>query len=132
VSGDAGYNPGRTGIGRKSCACAEDTVECWDVECTLCFHGTSAAAPMVSAVAALVLSVRPDLQAGEVRAILEETARRIPAPESPPYGDDPSGRPRSRAVGFGCVSAADAVRAASRHADLGRRTPYVPPSAGSR
>jgi len=41
--------------------------------------GTSNAAPVVSGVAALVLSVRPELGARELKRILMESARRLPA-----------------------------------------------------
>jgi len=47
-------------------------------ELTTTFGGTSAAAPVVSGVAAWLLSVRPDLSAAEVRAILVDTAAPSP------------------------------------------------------
>ena len=41
--------------------------------------GTSAAAPQVAAAAALLLSLDPDLTAGEIKQILSDTARPGPA-----------------------------------------------------
>ena len=42
------------------------------------FGGTSSAAPIVSGVAAWILSVKPELTAAEVRALLRSTARQDP------------------------------------------------------
>lgn len=64
------------------------------------FSGTSMASPHVAGVAALVLSVRSDLDPERVRAILRESARDL----------GPSGR--DDAYGDGLVNAAAAVRAA--------------------
>lgn len=44
--------------------------------------GTSMAAPLVSAAAALLLSLQPSLTSGQVEAILEETARNIGLPNT--------------------------------------------------
>lgn len=41
------------------------------------FSGTSAAAPQVAGIAALMLSVNPNLTPAEIRAILEDTARDV-------------------------------------------------------
>ena len=43
--------------------------------------GTSNSAPVVTGVAALVFSVRPDLSGEQVKQILLESARRLPALE---------------------------------------------------
>lgn len=70
------------------------------------FGGTSAAAPVVSGVAALILSVKPSLDRDEVREILQTTAEKIGT------GYDSTGR--SDKFGYGRVNAAAAVEAAKR------------------
>ena len=68
------------------------------------FNGTSSATPLVAAAAALVLSVRPDLEEAEVRRILVHTADHI-------------GRGRrdwTQYVGHGRLNAFEAMRAARR------------------
>ena len=71
--------------------------------------GTSMAAPIVSGVAALVLSVRPTLRPGELRDLLVETARPFPTGTT---SDCVAGGPLS--CGSGIVDAAAAVAAAAR------------------
>jgi len=68
------------------------------------FGGTSSACPLAAGVCALILSCNPDLTAGEVRAILRDTARRI----GEGYGNDG----HSIHYGYGCVNAEAAVQAA--------------------
>jgi subtilisin family serine protease len=69
---------------------------------TTTFNGTSAATPHVAAAAALMLSVRPDLTAAQVRRLLVETA-------------DPIGGQTgwTRELGHGRLNVAAAVRAAA-------------------
>ncbi|HLE47889.1 MAG TPA: S8 family serine peptidase [Candidatus Thermoplasmatota archaeon] len=50
--------------------------------CKTSFGGTSAATPMTAGVVALMLSVRPDLTAAEIKEILHQTAQ--PHPEQTP------------------------------------------------
>jgi len=83
------------------------------------FGGTSAAAPFVAGVAALVLSVNPNLTQAEVRRIIESTAQKVNE-RSPtnPNGyvySITSGRPHgtwNNQVGHGLVDAYAAVREA--------------------
>lgn len=84
VSGDKGYNSGD-----------------YHME----FVGTSAAAPMVAGVAALVLSVNPDLSAAEVKNILSQSADKI--------GEDSyNSSGWNKYLGFGRVNAGKAVQKA--------------------
>ena len=80
------------------------------------FGGTSSACPLVAGVAALVLSVNPDLSAAEVMEILVNNTDKITDAEPDPvlglrkgtYGNDG----HSGWFGFGKVNAAKAVEAA--------------------
>jgi subtilisin family serine protease len=80
------------------------------------FGGTSSACPLVAGVAALVLSVNPDLSAAEVMEILVNNTDKITDAEPDPvlglrkgtYGNDG----HSDWFGFGKVNAAKAVEAA--------------------
>ncbi len=76
---------------------------------TFDFAGTSAAAPIVAGVAALVLSVNPDLTAKEVIDILENTADKI--------GNMPYSKGRNDHYGYGRVNAYKAVLEAKRRKD---------------
>ena len=71
--------------------------------------GTSMAAPMVAGVASLVLSVAPGLTGGELRNLLEATARSFPVGTG---ADCTDSGPRS--CGAGIVDAGAAVAAARR------------------
>jgi subtilisin family serine protease len=68
------------------------------------FGGTSAAAPLVAGVAALVLSLNPELSGDDVRRILEHTADKIDAEHA---GYDAAGF--SVRAGYGRVNAARAL-----------------------
>ncbi|MBF2090415.1 MAG: S8 family serine peptidase [Synechococcales cyanobacterium K44_A2020_017] len=87
------------------------------------FGGTSAACPLVAGVAALVLSVNPDLTAREVKQLLQNTADKILDSQPDPqfgasYGTyDTNGH--SRWFGYGKVNAHRAVQAAQQQ----RRSP---------
>ncbi|MGF1498339.1 MAG: S8 family serine peptidase [Elainellaceae cyanobacterium] len=82
------------------------------------FGGTSSACPVVAGVAALVLSVNPDLTAAAVRQILETTADKIVDPTPDPQlglrrgNYDVSGH--SEWFGYGKVNAQRAVEAAQQ------------------
>ena len=70
------------------------------------FGGTSAAAPFISGVAALVLSINPDLTVVEVNDILESTAFKV-GPNTYPISK-PNGQ-WSNQMGYGLVDAYQAV-----------------------
>lgn len=72
------------------------------------FSGTSSATPLAAGVAALVLSVNPNLSRDEVKHVLEQTADKIGAKRS--YKKNG----HSNSVGFGQVNAAKAVAMAAR------------------
>lgn len=76
------------------------------------FGGTSSATPLAAGIAALMLSVNPELSADEIREILQQTAKKIGPPSS--Y-DDNGFSPR---FGFGRVDAGEAVKEAERRAAL--------------
>lgn len=83
------------------------------------FGGTSSATPLVAGVAALVLSVNPDLGAGEVRDILESTADKIVDKEPDTLGmvrGSYDGNGHSDWFGSGKVNAAKAVKEAKQRA----------------
>ena len=75
---------------------------------TTAFGGTSAATPLVAGVAALVLSVRPDLSTRDVRALLHATAR-VTHADDPDWLTNAAGARFSPWYGFGVVDAAAAV-----------------------
>ncbi len=81
------------------------------------FCGTSAACPLAAAVAALMLSVRPDLTLTDIKSILRETAVKIDDAGS--FVDRTEAgyetkyvAGRSPAYGYGRIDAAEAVRRA--------------------
>ncbi|HEY9647802.1 MAG TPA: S8 family serine peptidase, partial [Chroococcidiopsis sp.] len=82
------------------------------------FGGTSSATPVVAGVAALVLSVNPDLTAREVKQLLQDTADKIVDPDPDvqlgfQWGRyDASGH--SQWFGYGRVNAMKAVQEAQR------------------
>lgn len=78
---------------------------------TSSFGGTSASAPVVAGVIALMLDARPDLRAVDVRHILVETARRVHVDESN-WVRNSAGRWFSPWYGFGMVDAQSAVSTA--------------------
>ena len=82
------------------------------------FGGTSSACPVVAGVAALVLSVNPDLTSAQVKQILQDSADKITDPNPDPqlglrYGTyDKAGH--SLWFGYGKVNAGEAVRMAKQ------------------
>ncbi len=80
------------------------------------FGGTSSACPVVAGVVGLILSANPDLQAGEVKQILQDTADKIedktPDPQLGLTHGTYDNRGHSRWFGYGKVNAYKAVKAA--------------------
>jgi len=76
------------------------------------FRGTSAACPHVAGVAALVLSLNPQLTRKQVVDIIESTAKKLPRYS---FSNNPGTRPNgtwNNEVGYGLIDAAAAVRRA--------------------
>ena len=82
------------------------------------FGGTSAAAPMVSGVVALLLCVNPDLGWRDVPVILARTARRND-PGAPEWAQNGAGHWVHPAYGFGVVDAHAAVQLAQHWKNVG-------------
>ncbi len=80
---------------------------------TSMFGGTSAAAPMVSGVAALVIAADPTLTAAEVVELLEETADKVD-----PDGGRYDGNGHSIKYGYGRVNALRALRRATGQVEM--------------
>ena len=75
------------------------------------FTGTSAACPQVAAVAALVLSINPNLTSKEVCDIIEKTAQKVGSKSYSTYSNRPNGT-WNKYMGYGLVDATAAVKAA--------------------
>lgn len=82
-----------------------------DGDCCTDFGGTSAAAPMVAGVVALMLEARPQLGWRDVQHVLAASARRND-PTHPSWHRNAAGRWYSPAYGFGVVNATAAVELA--------------------
>lgn len=82
-----------------------------DGDCCTDFGGTSAAAPMVAGVVALMLEARPELGWRDVQWLLADTARRTDT-EHASWALNGAGRWYSAAYGFGVVNATAAVERA--------------------
>jgi len=72
------------------------------------FTGTSAAAPHVAGLAAMLIAIEPTLTPAEIRAIIEGTAKRVPPS---PYNGQSENGPWNTFVGHGRIDAMDAVSA---------------------
>lgn len=111
-SGKNGYNPGGNGNDEA------------DGDYTRRFGGTSAAAPVVSGVAALIWSTFPDLTADEVRECLEKTAVQVDQLNG---GYDATTK-RSKFYGFGKVNAEAALAMAATKAAAKKPPGKEPPA----
>ena len=93
------------------------------------FGGTSSAAPVVAGVAALILSVNPNLTAQEVKRILQETADKIVDRDADPQLGlqlgtyDVNGY--SQWFGYGKVNAFKAVQAAGERLQQPKVSQYI-------
>lgn len=121
LSGSMGENKGN------------DSSELANTNYTKFFSGTSASTPIVSGVAALVLSVNPDLSWRDVRLILAQSARKNDSSDSDWTQTNPaSGEPVyniNHKYGFGVVDAARAVALAKSWNSVG---PMLTPVSYSR
>jgi len=75
------------------------------------FGGTSAACPHVASVAALILSVNPNLTVQEVNDIIERTAKKVGNYNYQPTANRPNGDWNNE-MGYGLVNAFEAVMSA--------------------
>lgn len=80
----------------------------WNSGWTTTFGGTSAAAPLVSGVVALMLEANPLLTWRDVQHVLVESARQV-APDDSGWELNGAGRPVHYHYGFGVVDASAAV-----------------------
>lgn len=79
------------------------------------FGGTSAACPHAAGVAALVLSVNPDLTPRQVNNVIEKTATKITSTNFPYQYETTEGRPNgvwNKEMGYGLINAYEAVKLA--------------------
>jgi subtilisin family serine protease len=98
--GDNGYNYSSRGTSDYS-----------NRDYTQWFEGTSAATPHIAGVAALVLSVNPNLTGQQVRNIIKSTAQKVGGYNYQTDPDHPNGTWNNE-MGYGLVNAYAAVQAA--------------------
>jgi kexin len=115
LSGAGGFNTGA------------EAGELANTSYTQCMDGTSAAVPMVSGVAALVLQANPGLGWRDVRGVLAQSARRND-PANASWKTNAAGRRFSDAYGFGVADAAAAVGLARTWARLPAQVSFSSPS----
>jgi subtilisin family serine protease len=85
------------------------------------FRGTSAACPQVAGIAALILSVNPNLTAQEVRDIIDMTAQKLNGYVFQTTSAHPNGSWNNE-VGYGLVDAQAAVQAATCTGSMSSQT----------
>ncbi len=91
------------------------------------FGGTSASAPLVAGVVALMLDANPNLTYRDVQHILVDTARKNHASDSD-WTTNGSGRWVNHKYGFGAVDAQAAVAAAQTWTNVGPEVSYTSPT----
>ncbi|CAO1625228.1 unnamed protein product [Sympodiomycopsis kandeliae] len=82
--------------------------------CTSHHGGTSAAAPLVAAVTALALQIRPELTWRDMQHITIRSAQMI-SPEDPDWQKTQAGRHYNHKFGYGVVDAYQFIEEAKRH-----------------
>jgi len=110
LTGNDGYNPNFPIHTRPQNSGTKRTSDYTNKDYTVWFNGTSAAAPHISGVAALMLSVNPHLTQKQVKKIIEQTARKLPGYT---YDYNNPARPNggwNNQVGYGLVDAYKAVK----------------------
>lgn len=86
-------------------------------DCTTTFGGTSAAAPLVAGVLALVLEANPELGWRDVQDIIVNTSR-VTDSNDPDWWTNGGGYRHNHKYGFGLIDATAAVTAAKTHVAL--------------
>lgn len=107
--GEAGYNP-NTHIhpGNGGTFVSQDYS---DKDYTIWFNGTSAACPHVAGVAALMLSINPNLTTNQVSAVIKKTARKVGNYTYSYDNNHPYGK-WNEEMGYGLLDAGAAVQMA--------------------
>ncbi len=111
AAGDNDTTPPNTFPGIDPTFCSGESA---NLDYTLCFGGTSAAAPITAGVAGLILSLDDTLDAGQVRRLIQDTADKV-EPMTASY-DSVNGFGRGAGAsrhGYGRVNAAEAVAIAN-------------------
>ena len=109
IQGNKGYNPNLPIHTLNGGSAVSSDYQNQDY--TIWFNGTSAACPHVSGVAALVLSVNPNLTGQQVRDILESTAQKVGGYNYQSNQNHPNGTWNDE-MGYGLVDAYAAVQKA--------------------
>ena len=110
LQGDNGYNP-KVFIHREAGG-TKLTSDFSDKDYTNCFNGTSSACPHVAGVAALILSVNPDLTVKQVADIIEQTAQKVGGYNYQNTYTRPNGTWNNE-MGYGLVDAYKALQKAT-------------------
>lgn len=125
LTDDANYGPGLSvvapGVAIPTTQHSSGSGRHRDADYANAFEGTSAAAPHVAALAAIILSMKPALSTDEVRDIIENSARQLPHynyTDNPIFADGTPRRIRNGwdlQVGYGCIDFEAAITAAQQY-----------------